>query len=209
MTPALVVSGYREGIFPWSADPVMWFSPDPRALVALDEARLPRNLGKIARKRGFSARLNTRFAEVMQSCREAHRAEGEWITQPFVDSYSALAHAGAAHSIEVFQKNTLVGGLYGVQVGRMFAGESMFHTVSDASKVAFALTVLWLRAMKMDLFDVQVLNDFTESLGARNCSRQTFLNRLTAAAAAPAPPLQNSEAQFQAEAERFFARGES
>jgi leucyl/phenylalanyl-tRNA---protein transferase len=181
LTPELVLKAYQHGIFPWSTDPVCWFSPDPRAVFERSDIHLPTNLGKIARKAQFEIRFDTAFVEVMRACSEAHRADGVWISEEFIQTYGALHEEGYAHSVEVWQGDKLVGGLYGVQIGGFFSGESMFYLVSNASKIAFAALVYKLDTLGNVLFDAQAINDHTARLGAVLIRRSDYLRRLQGA----------------------------
>ncbi|HRZ58050.1 MAG TPA: leucyl/phenylalanyl-tRNA--protein transferase [Candidatus Paceibacterota bacterium] len=185
MTPDLVLDAYCHGIFPWSEGPVGWFSPEPRAIFERDKIRLPGNLKRLQRQAGFRATCDQAFGAVMRACATAHAASGTWITDGFLNSYGALHEHGFAHSVEIWQAEQLVGGIYGVQVNGLFAGESMFHTVSNASKVAFAHLVAQLDLLGVVLFDAQVPNDFTVGLGAVSIRRKEYLARLKRALATP------------------------
>lgn len=183
--PQRLLAAYRQGIFPWSGDPVRWHSPDPRSIFW--NVKLPRKLGKIVRRNGFRVTYDRAFREVIQACSEMHRAEGEWITAAFVDAYTALHELGYAHSVEVWQAAELVGGLYGVHIDGLYAGESMFYRVSNASKVAFAALVYHLDALGVALFDCQVINLNTHGLGAALVRRADYLRMLKIALQIPTP----------------------
>ncbi|MBI5509139.1 MAG: leucyl/phenylalanyl-tRNA--protein transferase [Deltaproteobacteria bacterium] len=174
----LLEDAYAHGIFPWSEDPVGWFSPDPRAIFVRDQIRMPRKLGKIMRRHRFRVTFDTAFDRVMRACAETHEKDGTWITAGFFAAYGELFERGHAHSVEVWQDEALVGGLYGVQLRGLFAGESMFHRVPNASKVAFGYLVRHLEAVGTLLFDAQVPNDFTLQLGAVLVRRATYLATL-------------------------------
>ncbi|HAM71273.1 MAG TPA: leucyl/phenylalanyl-tRNA--protein transferase [Verrucomicrobiales bacterium] len=170
---------YRTGVFPWSADPITWWSPDPRAIFERDGFHLSRSLAKELRRGAFSFTRDERFEEVIRAC--AAPAEGRtesWISPEFIRSYVALHKAGHAHSVECWQEGRVVGGIYGVAVGGFFAGESMFHHADNASKAALhhLLEHLWSRGFA--LFDTQVLNPATAKLGATEISREEYLRRL-------------------------------
>lgn len=177
----MLLAAYTQGIFPWADNPVRWYSPDPRAVFERHGIVLPSNLGKLARRAQLRCTYDTHFEAVIRGCAEAHRADGVWITPRFVRAYVELHARGFAHSVEVWQNETLVGGLYGVQIGQAFAGESMFHTVSNASKLAFAALIAQLDVQGVTLIDAQVLNAHTERLGAREIARATYLARLARA----------------------------
>ena len=178
MTPALLLSAYSQGLFPWTSDPVGWYSPNPRAVFIPAHVHLPRNLPKLFRRGQFRVTCDTAFTQVMQACAAVHADEGIWITEPFIASYSALHAQGFAHSVEVWQGTALVGGIYGVHIGGLFAGESMFHTVANASKIAFAVLLAQLDALGVSLIDAQVINPHTEALGACLVERDVYLRAL-------------------------------
>ena len=170
---------YRSGIFPWSVDPITWWSPDPRAIFDWDRLHISRSLDKFLRKNPFRFTHNQAFREVMIACaRPGPGRTSTWITSEFVDAYSILHQAGHAHSVECWKGDVLVGGIYGVQVGGFFAGESMFHHESNASKAALLYLLSHLKSQGFDLFDTQVINPTTEQLGAIEVSREDYLRRL-------------------------------
>lgn len=175
-----LVLAYRSGLFPWSVEPITWWSPDPRAIFELgpDGIHVSRSLARTLRKLPWRIAWNTAFRRVMMACAEAHRHQGEWISPRFIDAYTALNEAGYAHSIECWDGNELVGGLYGVAVGGLFAGESMFHRASDASKVAVWHTAQRLRERGFALFDTQMITETTRALGAIEIGRTEYLARL-------------------------------
>ncbi len=187
MDTTLLLAAYSQGLFPWSSDPVRWYSPDPRAVFLPGDAHLPRNCGKLQRRAGFTLSVDVAFTAVMQGCRAAHAANGAWIDANFLRAYGRLHALGFAHSVEVWQGDALVGGLYGVQIGGLFAGESMFHRRDNAAKVAFAALLPVLQAAGVELFDAQVLNPNTARLGARNIARAEYLQRLAHAVPAEQP----------------------
>ncbi len=177
----LLLEAYGRGIFPWSEHPVRWYSPDPRAVFFRDRLVLPRKLDKLMRKGGFRVTLDAAFDRVIRTCTAAHLHEGVWISEGFWRAYGELHRLGFAHSVEVWQGELLVGGLYGVQLGGLFAGESMFALVDDASKVAFAHLIGQLDVVGTRLIDAQVLNPHTERLGAIEVSRDDYLTLLESA----------------------------
>ncbi|RYF10813.1 MAG: leucyl/phenylalanyl-tRNA--protein transferase [Deltaproteobacteria bacterium] len=185
MDADMLLAAYSQGLFPWADRPVRWYSPDPRAVFHLDHLTLPSNLPKLMRRGQFRCTYDQAFAEVMRGCASTHIADGEWITPTFLAAYGALHGRGHAHSVEVWQGDALVGGLYGVQIGGLFAGESMFHRVPNASKAAFHALVHQLRWQAVTLVDAQVLNAHTARLGARDMPRSMYLRRLKAALAQP------------------------
>ena len=183
--PDILEKAYRMGIFPWSSDPaVTWWCPDPRAIFDLGSFRVSRSLRKSIRQSGWTFHLDRDFEGTMRRCAEptADRPS-TWISEDFVASYGVLHHRGLAHSVEVYDKDEPVGGLYGVAFGGFFGGESMFWRRSNASKAALAHLVSHLRSHGFVLLDAQVMNPHLASLGACEISRTEFLRRLRAALA--------------------------
>lgn len=184
LTPELVREAYYQGIFPWYDDnsPVLWWSPDPRCVLFPEEFRISKNLRKTLRRPEWSVSFDTDFPSVIRACAEMPRPGqgGTWITGDIVAAYTALHRAGLAHSAEVRWDGELVGGLYGVAVGRVFCGESMFHRKTDASKVALAHLVGRLREAGFVLIDCQQETPHLKSLGARAIPRGEFLDILEA-----------------------------
>ncbi len=170
---------YRNGIFPWysEGDPIMWFSPDPRLVLKLSDLYVSRKLRKVIRLETFDVRFDTSFAEVIALCSRADRKaqEGTWITEEMMGAYIKLHQEGYAHSVETFYEGRLVGGLYGVSLGGAFFGESMFHTMSEASKVALYYLVDRLKNWDFDFIDSQVPNDHMRRMGGKEIDRETFL----------------------------------
>ncbi len=179
MTVSRLAEAYRAGIFPWTSGPVTWWSPDPRAVLELERIHVPRRLRAQVRNHPYRVTFDAAFAAVMEACASAPR-EGDtsWITEEFLDAYQALHRAGMAHSIELWRGDRLVAGVYGVAMGGLFAGESMFHRETNASKIALVLLQQRLREWGFTLFDTQVVTPVTESLGARSISRGEYLERL-------------------------------
>lgn len=178
---------YRSGLFPWTDDPITWWSPDPRAVIELDGFHIPKSLAKLLRQKPFQVTLNRTFREVMQGCAAPAPGRGEtWITPRFIAAYTRLHRQGHAHSLECWQDGRLVGGIYGVAIGGFFAGESMFHRVSNASKVALASLVAHLRERNFELFDIQMLTPVTRQLGGVEIPRADYLKRLAVAGLRPA-----------------------
>ncbi|MCB9780521.1 MAG: leucyl/phenylalanyl-tRNA--protein transferase [Alphaproteobacteria bacterium] len=179
LAPARLLLAYANGIFPWYSEgqPILWFSPDPRFVLFPDRFRVPRSLKKIVRRGDFEIRLDTAFTDVIAECRKAWRPgqAGTWITQDMLDAYSTLHTLGFAHSCEAWQDGELVGGLYGVAIGDLFAGESMFAKRPDASKVAFVWLVEQLRTWGYRLIDSQVHTAHLERFGAEHISRRRYL----------------------------------
>jgi leucyl/phenylalanyl-tRNA--protein transferase len=182
LEPGTLLAAYRSGLFPMPFDRrrIAWFSPDPRGILPLDGVRVTRSLRRSVRR--FDVRMNTAFRMVMESCADPRRTGG-WINREFVDAYTRLHELGWAYSVEVVEPDTghLVGGLYGVRIGRFFAGESMFHRATDASKVALVHLVDWMHATDGVLLDVQWTTPHLVSLGAVDISREDYLERLAAA----------------------------
>ena len=175
-----LVTAYRAGIFPWSSDPVLtWWSPDPRAIFDLERWRPHRSVGRSARRAGWRFTVDAAFAEVMRACAETGGDRpSTWITDDFVRAYGELHRRGLAHSVEVWEGEALVGGLYGVALGGFFGGESMFHRRTDASKAAVGHLVERLRAGGFSLLDAQVPTPHLERLGAVAIPRADYLARL-------------------------------
>lgn len=177
-----LLAAYQQGIFPWfsDGDPIMWWSPNPRMVLFPDELKISRSLAKTIKRSPFELRFNTAFLQVITACSHTLRAgqPGTWITQDIIAAYCAMHNAGYAVSAECWLDNKLVGGCYGVRLGDMFYGESMFHHVTDASKVAFVALVQKLKAEGVKLIDCQMKTAHLSSLGAREISRDSFAQRL-------------------------------
>jgi leucyl/phenylalanyl-tRNA--protein transferase len=186
LSPRRLLQAYRRGIFPWYDEdyPVCWWSPDPRAILELDGFHVSRRLRRTMRSGRFSIAINQAFGDVIRGC--ADRTEGTWIIPDMIAAYEKLHDLGWAHSVEVYRDGKLAGGLYGVAVGGLFAGESMFSRQTDASKAALAFTVNRLRERGFQLFDIQMLTEHTARLGATEIPRAEYLDRLRQALAAPA-----------------------
>jgi leucyl/phenylalanyl-tRNA--protein transferase len=179
--PRLLMA-YRSGIFPWTANPATWWSPDPRGIFELDGFHVSRSLARVLRQASFEIRLDTAFEAVMEGCAEPARGRrSTWITHEFIDAYCELHKQGYAHCLECWRNGELVGGIYGVSIGGFFAGESMFHRASNASKVALYHLIEHLRRRGYALFDTQMLTPITEQLGGVNISRDEYLKRLKVA----------------------------
>jgi len=177
-----LMQAYRQGIFPWysAGEPILWWSPDPRMVLFPDELKVSCSLGKRLKKGDFEVRFDTSFREVMLACAASPREgqHGTWIVQEIIDGYCALHELGYAHSVESWKDNTLVGGLYGVAIGGMFYGESMFHRATDASKIAFVHLVQRLRQQGFGMIDCQMHTAHLESLGACEIPRADFAPKL-------------------------------
>ena len=201
LSPARLLDAYRHGIFPWfnPGEPILWWSPDPRMVLVPGEVRVTRSLAKRMRNAGFELRVDTAFAEVMRACAAprspggrvsggvplaaAAPSEGEgeggtWISPAMIAAYTRLFEAGYAHSVETWRDGRLVGGLYGVAIGRMFYGESMFSREPDASRVALVRLARQLQQWEFGLIDCQMETPHLASMGARTLPRALFVERL-------------------------------
>ena len=205
LQPQTLINAYAKGIFPWFNDgqPILWWSPDPRMVLFPDEFKTSRSLKKSIRNRGFEITANRAFTRVMSECATRSQAtaidglelEGSstWINNDMKTAYARLHERGVAHSIEVWQNSKLVGGLYGVKLGKLFFGESMFSQARDASKVALYYLCRASEALNMQLVDCQIESDHLASLGARCVSRRRFLTYLDQ----PRGDVQHERALFQ------------
>jgi leucyl/phenylalanyl-tRNA---protein transferase len=173
-----LLQAYRRGIFPWysAGEPILWWSPDPRMVLFTDEVHVSRSLRRCLNTSRFEVRTDTAFRQVMESCAATPRPgqEGTWILPEMIDAYCALHELGHAHSVETWMDGELAGGIYGVQVGRMFFGESMFHVVANASKVALVHLAWRLKHMGVPLMDCQQKTPHVQSMGGRCLSRRQF-----------------------------------
>ena len=182
LSPSRLLDAYARGIFPWfsDGDPPLWWSPDPRMVLFPWELHVARSLRRVARSGRYSVTFDGAFREVMLGCAEPRpHQRGTWITAPMVDAYTALAGLGYAHSVETWEDGTLAGGLYGVAVGRMFFGESMFARRTDASKVAFVALARQLQRWGFGLIDCQMSTAHLASLGAREIARDAFVEQVS------------------------------
>ena len=179
-----LLSAYRQGIFPWfnAGDPIMWFSPNPRMVLYLAELKISNSLKKTINSNAFETRINTSFAAVIAACSKTPRNNqlGTWITDEMMAAYCELHALGYAICAESWQNGQLVGGCYGIKIGRMFYGESMFHTQTNASKVAFVSLVNYLINQQVELIDCQMKTSLLASFGGREIERDVFMQRLTA-----------------------------
>ena len=173
---------YQSGIFPWfeQGDPIMWWSPNPRLVLFLDELIISKSMRNILNRNSFSVTFNQNFRDVISHCQKVKRdgQNGTWITNEMIEAYCKLNELGIAKSVEVWQNEQLVGGLYGIDLGTIFCGESMFSLVSNASKVAFIALVEQLKEKNYKLLDCQVYNPHLESLGCRKIEREEFMDIL-------------------------------
>jgi leucyl/phenylalanyl-tRNA--protein transferase len=184
LSEARLLEAYRRGVFPWYSDgqPILWWSPDPRAVLFPSEFKISRSLSKTLRNRGFEATVDRAFGEVIRRCADVRvRPDGTWITPQMSAAYQRLHAAGFAHSVETWLDGRLVGGLYGLALGRVFFGESMFSLERDASKVAFKQLIDRSLALGVELIDCQVSSPHLSSLGARDIPRREFVMRLARA----------------------------
>ena len=184
-----LLEAYRRGIFPWysSGQPPLWWSPDPRMVLFCGELKVSRSLAKSIRNKGYGVRIDTAFAAVLEGC--SFRPEGTWLSSDMKTAYLRLHHEGHAHSFETWREGELVGGLYGVALGRMFYGESMFSRATDASKVALVSLVEELKRRSFPLIDCQVHTELLESLGGREIPRREFLRALAGLVNYPQHPM--------------------
>ncbi|HAD49623.1 MAG: leucyl/phenylalanyl-tRNA--protein transferase [Idiomarinaceae bacterium] len=181
LSPERLMHAYRHGIFPWFGldDPILWWSPNPRAVFYPEQIHVSRSLQKSWRRSPWRVTLNQDFDAVIEGCAASRRdQEGTWITEPMREAYSQLHQLGHAHSVEVWCDDLLAGGLYGISVGRAFCGESMFHTKTNASKIALNTFAQAFAQADGQLIDCQVANPHLSSLGARNIDRDKFLVQL-------------------------------
>ncbi len=190
LTPVWLLDAYRHAIFPWPISdfegPIAWWSPDPRAVIELDRFHVPRRLLRTCRSGRFQVTHDRCFAEVIRGCATVEDRIGEtWLTGPMIEAYMRLAELGHAHSVEVWHHGQLAGGTYGVSIGGMFAAESKFHRVRDASKVALVHLVDHLTVRGYTLFDIQQLTPHTARFGAIEIPRSEYLARLAAALQQP------------------------
>lgn len=189
LSPERLLLAYRTGIFPWysSDTPILWWSPDPRLVLFPSEIKISRSLGRVLKKKRYRVTFDRAFRTVMQTCGAIRRKDGEgtWIVPEMVDAYCRLHELGHAHSVESWEGEELVGGLYGVALGRVFFGESMFALRPDASKVALVHLVNRLRERRYELIDCQVTTAHLKRLGAREIPRGLFLMYLSRALRAP------------------------
>lgn len=182
LTPANVLEAYKEGIFPWynEDEPVLWWSPDPRFVLFPSELHISRSMQKLIKQQRFSFKTDTAFEDVISACKTTPRTgqNGTWITSDVEDVYTELFKLGYAHSAETWQNDELLGGMYGIQLGKVFFGESMFSHKSNASKFAFINFVQHLQSTGVELIDCQVYTPHVESLGARMIKRKEFTSLL-------------------------------
>ena len=182
LEPETLLSAYQQGIFPWFDEdtPILWWSPDPRAILEFDNLYVSKRLARTIRTNKFQVTFDQDFDAVVQGC-TYRPEEGTWITPEVANAYGEFHRSGHAHSVEVWQQGVLVGGLYGVAIGGLFAGESMFSTVSDASKIALVALVSRLKEKGYQLFDLQIINEHTATMGATEIPRDDYLAKIKTA----------------------------
>ena len=182
LSVARLLLAYKSGIFPWynEGEPICWYSPNPRMILFPDELKISKSMKQVLRKNEFKVTFNQNFEDVIANCKTVIRKDqgGTWITDEMQKAYISLYKLGIAKSVEVWKNNELVGGLYGIDLGAVFCGESMFSKVSNTSKIAFINLVQKLKKEKYKLIDCQVYNSHLASLGAREIPRNEFLNYL-------------------------------
>lgn len=177
-----IIAAYEHGIFPWFSDdgPILWWSPDPRFVLYPDKIHVSKSMRQILRRNAFSITYDEAFADVIQGCRRTRKGQdGTWITDSMAEAYIRLHDLGLAHSVEAWQEGSLAGGLYGVSLGRMFFGESMFSNAPNASKAALITLCSMLQHFNFDLIDCQFRTEHLTSLGGESISREEFLDILT------------------------------
>ncbi len=187
-----LLNAYRHGIFPWYSDdePILWWSPDPRLVLFPEQLNVSQSLRKTLKKQKYTVTIDQAFTQVIRACAQPRQAEsGTWITDDIENAYSDLHELGVAHSAEAWLDGVLVGGLYGVAIGQVFFGESMFHTATDASKVAFATLVAKLKSWDYKLIDCQVHSAHLASLGAVEIDRTEFNHLIKQYGEQPVNPL--------------------
>lgn len=183
LSAARLLSAYQQGIFPWfnEGDPIQWFSPNPRMVLFPDELNISNSLKKTLKKNLFEIRFNSAFRELMTACSKAYRPgqAGTWISPDMINAYTELHRFGHAICMETWLEGRLVGGCYGIIINKMFFGESMFHHVTDASKVAFVHLVNHLKNKQVGMIDCQMKTPLLASFGGREIARDEFINNLT------------------------------
>ena len=192
LSPERLIAAYSHGIFPWynEAQPILWWSPDPRMVLFTNEFKVSRSLVKTLKQNRFEVRADTSFRAVMEACSEPRTGQsGTWISPPVIDAYTKLHRLGHAHSVETWRNGDLVGGLYGVAIGRMFFGESMFAREPDASKVALVHLVEMLKSKDMPVIDCQQETHHLARFGARPIPRREFAGWLSRLVHSPQPDI--------------------
>ncbi|WP_018410814.1 leucyl/phenylalanyl-tRNA--protein transferase [Methyloversatilis thermotolerans] len=205
LTPQRILQAYRLGIFPWYSEgqPVLWWSPDPRMVLVPSDIRVTRSLDKVLRNRSYEVRCDSAFAAVMRACAEPRDGQaGTWIGEDMIAAYCALHQAGWAHSVETWIDGRLAGGLYGMAIGRVFYGESMFSRERDASKIALVHLARYLEAQAYALIDCQMNTAHLASMGGREIARSEFCRILSQSTALDARPRRWADDEIPA----FFRR---
>jgi len=191
LTPQRLILAYQNGIFPWFShnEPILWWSPDPRLVLAPSRIKISRSLKKKIKKQPFTIRLNYAFEQTIVACAQPRqsRDEGTWLVDGMIEAYTGLHKMGYAHSVEAWEGDRLVGGLYGVSLGKSFFGESMFSRKPDASKISLVALAEHLRIHQFDMIDCQVTTDHLLRMGASEMSRDNFLDTLNRSVAATVP----------------------
>jgi len=182
LSPERLLLAYKSGIFPWfeEGEPLFWWAPNPRMVLFLDELVVSKSMRNILKRNIFTVTFNQNFREVISNCQQIKRSgqNGTWITNDMIEAYCKLNELGIAKSVEVWQNQELIGGLYGMDLGHIFCGESMFSKVSNASKVAFITMANHLKTANYKLLDCQVYNEHLESLGCKEIDREDFMRIL-------------------------------
>lgn len=189
LSPGMLLSAYRQGIFPWYSEgqPILWWSPEPRFVLFPEELHISRSMKKLYKKRAYRISVDEDFSDVIEGCSRIERPgqEGTWITDEMKEAYKEMHRLGYAHSVEVWQDKTLAGGLYGISLGSLFFGESMFSKRPNASKYGFLAFAAALRSAGFSLIDSQVYTPHLSSLGARDIPRAEYLEHLYDGLSAP------------------------
>lgn len=177
LSPERLILAYRNGIFPWFSEdePILWWSPDPRFILYPKDIKVSHSMKKLLKKNTYKISFDTCFRDVISNCSNLRKESGTWITNDMIEAYCKLHELGYAHSVEAWYEDELVGGLYGISIGKCFFGESMFSTMSNASKAAFITLCKKLEEKEYIMVDCQVYTEHLESLGAVNISREKFL----------------------------------
>lgn len=178
LSPQRLIQAYSNGIFPWfnEGDPLLWWSPNPRAVIKITDLKINRSLKKFINKSPYKVTVNTSFNQVIKICADApFRTDNTWILPDMINAYKELHQQGYAHSVEVWLNDELVGGLYGIAINGFFSGESMFYTKTNASKIALVSLINLLNLIGVQFIDCQIQNPFLESMGAVEISRDEFL----------------------------------
>ena len=182
LTPERLVNAYGNGIFPWysEGEPMLWYSPDPRMILHPENLKISKTLTRLIKSQKYEQRIDTQFEAVIRNCSQAPRPDqdGTWITEEMIVAYIKLHQLGLAHSFETYQDGNLIGGLYGISLGKAFFGESMYHHSRDASKTAFAHLCQFAQDHDFHFIDAQVPSEHLERLGAQEVTREDFLNQL-------------------------------